>query len=104
MSNPRDPQTNRRHYVVAYDIADDKRRTRVFDTLHDFGDHVQYSVFLCQLNRRELAELTGRLTEAIHHREDQVMFIDFGPAHSDCETLIQTIGRGYNPVNNTIVV
>ncbi|HUT57607.1 MAG TPA: CRISPR-associated endonuclease Cas2, partial [Phycisphaerae bacterium] len=39
----------RRRYLVTYDISDDKRRDLVFKTLRDRGDHVQFSVFLCEL-------------------------------------------------------
>src|SRR5262245_31991344 len=32
-------------YLIAYDIPNDQRRTKVAKTLEDFGDRVQYSVF-----------------------------------------------------------
>ncbi len=37
----------RRHFLITYDISDDKRRTKVFHTLQANGDHAQFSVFLC---------------------------------------------------------
>jgi CRISPR-associated endonuclease Cas2 len=45
--------TSRSRYLVTYDVADDKRRDRVHRTLLDFGDALQFSVFLCDLNERE---------------------------------------------------
>ena len=66
-------------YLVCYDIADDKRRTDVFETCKDFGNHVQYSVFLCELDRREVVTLRELLRELIHGDEDQVLIIDLGP-------------------------
>ena len=35
--------------IVSYDIPNDKRRTQVMKTLKDYGAHVQYSVFECEL-------------------------------------------------------
>lgn len=41
----------RASYLVCYDICDDKRLRKVFRTMRGFGDHLQYSVFECQLTR-----------------------------------------------------
>lgn len=35
--------------VVTYDIPDDRRQTKVANTLEDFGDRVQYRVFEMEL-------------------------------------------------------
>ncbi len=45
----------RHTYLVCYDISDDVRRSRVLKTMKGFGDHLQYSVFECQLNATDLA-------------------------------------------------
>ena len=39
----------RNRYIVTYDITDDRRRTAVYKCLRGFGDHLQYSVFRCDL-------------------------------------------------------
>ena len=49
------PQT----YLVSYDIADPKRLKTVFKVMKGWGDHLQFSVFRCDLNPRELVELRG---------------------------------------------
>jgi CRISPR-associated protein Cas2 len=94
----------RRRYLIAYDISDDKRRTGVFKTLVDHGDHVQFSVFLCALNDRELASLRARLCELIHTREDQVIIVDLGLADDALEALLECLGKRYNPVARVQVV
>jgi CRISPR-associated protein Cas2 len=94
----------RKHYVVTYDISDDKRRNRVFQTLHGFGDHAQYSVFFCELNDEELARLRRRLRDAIHHAQDQVLIVEMGTAPRPVQTGIEVIGRDYDPPVRTIVV
>ena len=39
----------RTSYLICYDISDDKRLRKVFQTMRGYGDHLQYSVFECQL-------------------------------------------------------
>ena len=60
------------HYVIAYDIEADRRRTKVMNTLKDFGQRVQYSVFECDLTRARLAEIKRRLESLIDQRKDRV--------------------------------
>lgn len=97
-------QTRRRHYLVCYDISDDSRRTDVFGTMKDHGNHVQYSVFLCQLDRRELVDLTSLLASQIDHREDQIMVVDLGPGTREVLEQISTIGRAYVPPGRRFIV
>lgn len=94
----------RRHYLVTYDIADDKRRTAVFKTVQAFGDHAQYSVFFCELSDRELVQLRSRLRGIVHHRDDQVLILDLGQARRPLEQGLEAIGRGYTPPSRTLVI
>jgi len=94
----------RRHYVVSYDIADDKRRTKVFNVLRDHGDHAQYSVFFCELSAVEHARLKAYIAQAIKPSEDQVMFLDLGPAERDVAVRLEVIGKRYEPPTRLIVV
>jgi CRISPR-associated protein Cas2 len=94
----------RRHYLVSYDVSDDKRRNRIFKMLGDLGNHVQFSVFLCELSRRELAQLRSGLTECVHQRDDQVMILDLGPAHLSLETAMEVLGRPHEPLVRTLIV
>jgi CRISPR-associated protein Cas2 len=70
----------RRRYLVAYDIADDARLRRVHSVAKAYGYSLQYSVFLCDLDRAELVGLKWRLGEEIKHSEDRVVIIDLGDA------------------------
>lgn len=87
----------RRLYLIAYDISDDKRRTRVFETLKDHGEHVQFSVFFCELSPPELVRLRSLLAEAIDHRADQIIVLDLGDQQSPIDVLLECIGRRYDP-------
>ena len=68
----------RRLYLVTYDIADSKRLRLVFKIMREHGDHLQYSVFRCELSDREKFEMIGDLEEVIHHDKDQVLLIPLG--------------------------
>ncbi|MBC7784602.1 MAG: CRISPR-associated endonuclease Cas2 [Burkholderiales bacterium] len=96
--------TTRRHYIVSYDISDDKRRTKVFESLLGRGDHAQFSVFFCQLNPQELAELRSEIISIVHHTEDQVLVVDLGPAHNPLEGGIEYIGKPFRVSTRVIVV
>lgn len=82
-------------YIVCYDIRDDKRLRRVFKTCKAYGDHLQYSVFECDLNAREKVELENALNEIIKHDEDQVLFVSLGPAEGRGERVITSLGLPY---------
>jgi CRISPR-associated protein Cas2 len=60
-------------YVIAYDIADDRRREAVATLLSGYGPRVQLSVFECEFRtRRECASLQGKLRDLVDPVEDQV--------------------------------
>ncbi|HPB00952.1 MAG TPA: CRISPR-associated endonuclease Cas2 [Candidatus Marinimicrobia bacterium] len=59
-------------YVVSYDIKDDKRRLKIAKTLLDFGTRVQYSVFECNLNDKQIQKLQDKINNLIDNRADTV--------------------------------
>jgi len=61
-------------YVVAYDISDDRRRTRVHKVLSGFGKWTQYSLFECHLTPKQLLQLEARLERHLKPEEDSIRF------------------------------
>lgn len=94
----------RKRYLIAYDVADDKRRNAIFKALMGNGDHLQFSVFLCQLNDVELERLKGQLREHVNCRHDQVVLLDLGPADSDLTARLECIGKSYTPPARVLVI
>src|ERR1039458_4021608 len=47
-------------YLICYDICDDKRLRKVFQTMRGFGDHLQFSVFERSEERRVGKECRSR--------------------------------------------
>ena len=79
----------RHAYVVTYDISDPKRLRRVYRLMLGWGDHLQLSVFQCELSARELVELRLALSEVVNHNEDQVLFCLLGPVDGFADPLDQ---------------
>jgi CRISPR-associated protein Cas2 len=82
-------------YLVCYDIANDKRLRKVFRTCSNFGDHLQLSVFECDLNLSEKIELETTLSNLINNDEDQVIFVALGPAEGRGDRVITALGLPY---------
>jgi CRISPR-associated protein Cas2 len=92
-------------YVVTYDISNARRLRKVYKLLLGYGDHLQLSVFECELDQRELVELRRELGELIHHNEDQVLFVNVGPLQGRGAVSISALGRPYvDPERSAIVV
>ncbi|HAZ64600.1 MAG TPA: CRISPR-associated endonuclease Cas2 [Armatimonadetes bacterium] len=59
-------------YVVAYDVADNRRRARLAKELLGFGQRVQWSVFECRLEPPRRARLSKVIAAQIDPTEDVV--------------------------------
>lgn len=70
--------STRRRYLLAYDIRDRKRLSKVHTTVQGFGWAMQYSVFICDLDEIELVDLRFRLAEIIDRKVDSVAVINVG--------------------------
>lgn len=91
-------------YLVCYDICEDKRLRKVFQTMRNYGDHLQYSVFECQLTAMDLARCRAELSEIIDHREDQVLFVDLGPAEGRGDRVITALGKAYSVIDSPCII
>ena len=95
----------RNSYIVTYDISDPKRLRRTYKLMLGWGEHLQFSVFQCELTDRELVELRSELARVIHHTEDQVLFVDVGPVEGRATGAIEALGKPYaDPERIALVV
>lgn len=72
--------------LVVYDIADDKRRTKLATFLEGYGQRVQWSVFECYLSLAEMRALHKHVEKRIEAAEDNVRFY-WIPADAVARTL-----------------
>lgn len=79
-------------FLIAYDVSEDARRTRVAKALESYGDRVQFSVFVVDVKPARLLRLRSRLANLIDVATDSVLICDLGPVSHGGLTRISTIG------------
>jgi CRISPR-associated protein Cas2 len=89
---------------VSYDICDDRRLRRVYKLMRGVGEHIQYSVFRCELSSRERMQLMADLDALIDHGSDQVLFIDAGPADGRGADCVASVGRPFVTIERRAVI
>ncbi len=82
-----------RRLLVAYDIAEDRRREQIAHLLESYGDRVQYSVFIVDGRPAAFIRMRRRLESLVDFRSDSVIFCDLGPLASLDTDRFTTIGR-----------
>lgn len=87
-------------YVVAYDIPDNKRRTKIHKILVGFGKWTQYSLFELFLDKRELLLLHAKLEQYLDASVDSVRFY---PLCAACLAKVTVVGSE-KPANPTIYI
>ncbi len=87
-------------YLVAYDIGDDKRRTKIFKVLCGYGDWTQYSLFECWLTKQQLLELRAKLKPHIKAGDS----VRFYPLCKSCVGRVETEGSPRPSEKTTIVL
>lgn len=94
----------RNRYIVTYDVSDPKRLHKTAKKMEGFGDRLQYSVFACDLSKKELVLLKAALMEIINEKEDRVLIIDIGPTTGRGEKTLSTLGRQVKPPSREVMV
>lgn len=84
---------HRRRFVVAYDIRDDRRLRRVHLVCREWGDSLQYSVFICDLTPVERVALLADLVDEIIQAVDSVVLIDLGTIEGRGTECFQFLGN-----------
>jgi len=87
-------------YIVAYDIPDDRRRTKIHKVLTGFGAWTQYSLFECFLSKKEFIQLKAKLAKHIEDTKDSVRFY---PLCANCLDRVETVG-GQPPTEETLFI
>jgi CRISPR-associated protein Cas2 len=94
----------RNAFIISYDISDPKRLRKVFQTMYGYGDHIQLSVFRCELSATDKVRMMAKLDRLLHHDEDQVLIIDIGPSGGRADGCIEALGRAYIPRGRVAIV
>jgi CRISPR-associated protein Cas2 len=79
-------------YLIAYDIPDDARRSRIAKKLESYGDRVQYSVFVVDARPARLIRLRRDLELLAHGSVDSILLCDLGTVAQAAERNFQYVG------------
>ena len=93
-----------RRTLICYDIINDRRRTRVADALSEFGDRVQYSVFVVDISPARLLQVKSRLSTIIEPGEDSILFCDLGRVAELSETKFEYLGKSREVTDNDALI
>jgi CRISPR-associated protein Cas2 len=89
-------------YLIAYDISENHIRNKVSEHLAGWGRRVQKSLFECDLDRKELEQVTSYILELIDPSEDRCSVYKIC---AECMSYKTVFGREFEPnLGKTIVV
>lgn len=91
---------NTTFYVVAYDIPDDRRRTKIHKTLSGFGQWTQFSLFECHLTDKQYLQLRQKLDRHLKPDEDSLRFYALC---AGCLAKVETVG-GEKPADAVTII
>lgn len=60
--------------VVAYDVADDRRRRKISKTLEQYGIRCNESVFECLLTFAKIGKMKQKLLKLANDKEDIILY------------------------------
>ncbi len=66
--------TNRKHFIVSYDISDPLRLARIGKAMKDYGQRVLKSVFECQLDDVEYNNMKRNMKQLMELETDSVRY------------------------------
>lgn len=91
---------NRKYYLVAYDISNNKLRSKIKKVLEKYGYRIQFSVFKCRLTEKNYFRMGVELENLIENfSEDGLKSIQIYPLCQNCKN--ESIQLGDIPVYPT---
>ncbi len=80
-------------YLIAYDVRDDKRRTKIFKKLKGYGESLQYSLFRCALTACEQSRLRCEIWPLVDHANDRILLVNLGPDNGKAAAALESWGK-----------
>lgn len=81
----------RKFYVLAYDISNDKRRNKIAKLCESTADRIQGSVFEAYLSQSELDKLVKKARKIMLEKEDSLRIYMLCEA---CRSKVENYGQG----------
>jgi len=87
--------SNRKLYLAAYDVADQKRTKSFLTLLRGYSSGGQKSVFECWLTQTEKAELIQMVDLIMEHDDDRFFLLTIAQ-----RSKVKVMGKAVQPVEN----
>ena len=87
--------------IVTYDITDDRSRNKLYETLKDYGTSVQYSVFECNLNKKQFLEMKEKSGSFVQDEKDSIRYYLL-PRREKMKIIVE--GKDKTPNENSIYI
>ena len=87
--------------VIAYDIADDRRRQRIAKVLVTFGIRCNESVFECLLTQAKIHKMLQQLNMLANEKEDSILIYYLC---KPCVMKRETIGYRPQQLSETVMI
>jgi CRISPR-associated protein Cas2 len=88
--------------VISYDISNTKRRNKIAKALEGYGYRVQYSVFECEVDARQLLKLQRTLRPLVRGELNES--VRFYPLPADAIERVSIIGKDMARLLGTVEV
>ena len=87
--------------IVVYDITDNKRRTKMFKAMKNFGTPIQFSAFECILNEKGFQEIQEVIRKIISRDKDKVRLYLLC---NNCRNTITNVGTGQVTKERPVII
>lgn len=93
-----------RRTLICYDIVDDRRRTRLSKVLGEYGDRIQYSVFVVDISPARLLRLKTEAKAVINSSADSILFCDLGKVSELSDKRFSYLGQTRDITDNDVLI
>ncbi len=93
-------------YLLCYDVRDSVRLRKTAQVAEAYGYRVQYSIFLCDLTKVQVARLEQDLRRVLNVAVDRAMLVDLGPPGDQSRRRVRWLSRPlelYDPGEATVI-
>ena len=93
----------RERYFVCYDVRDPERLMHTHRVMKGYGEPVQYSVFMCDLNDGEIIMMKQDVCEQLNLSEDRLLVINTGSVEKS-DSRVEVMGQSIEMQREAAIV
>ena len=82
----------KRAYLLAYDVCNDKRRAHIAKYLQSYGERIQYSLVYFEIRPARLLHIRKKVENEIDCMEDSVLVVNLGKVEQ-ADDAMEFVGR-----------